>query len=652
MQCRPCECDRSGSETMQCDRRTGQCQCIKGVAGYKCDRCDRGTTGSLPYCVPCGECFDNWDTIISELKEETDILVTEGSNIKVSGAPGAFGKEFKDMEDKLDEVRRIIAGTNVTTEDLDSMKEKLNQIRKNLTDSGNELDTVENDMADTTTRIETANNRIDGIKGRVDALKQTAERLRANATGIRELDVAGAYNSTKESQRRSAAAQAKVDRTDRIIRDSEYIRNQVDDLISNRQDEFDRQFRENEQSARDVDNQLNRLDDKIVDLNEMVCDKRGDPCDSRCGGAGCGQCGGLTCGEGAVTRANNALEFAKEADKIIKGKLDEANTLRSDVQDAQNLADMAKQEAQMAFDKALQAKNESESAKAELDDLINRITEFLSQKGARPADIRAVADEVLAMSISLSPEQIQELARQIEETIRGLTDIDTILDATRGRMDNAQRLKQRADASKTAANEILDETKRVIEALEAAREAQSRAKSAIDQASLDIQNAQDDLNQIEKDTGEIETTSTATEIKMDDMKDRVEQLKRKYLENENKVQKAEIEAEGAEEKASQAEQDANDLETNYNQVASQLESKFNETGIAKERADKLKQRASTLYQNTYHKIDRLRDMELEFEKNEKVLIDLSEEIKKLNEQMEKYLKDIIEVASYHRTCVL
>lgn len=61
--------------------------------------------------------------------EETDRLVTEGSNIKVSGAPGAFGKEFQDMEEKLDEVRRIVAGTNITTEDLDTLREKLNQIR-------------------------------------------------------------------------------------------------------------------------------------------------------------------------------------------------------------------------------------------------------------------------------------------------------------------------------------------------------------------------------------------------------------------------------------------------------------------------------------------------------------------------------------------
>ena len=55
--------------------------------------------------------------------------MAEGSNIKVSGAPGAFSREFKDMEDKLDEVRRIIAGTNVTAEDLESMTDKLAMIR-------------------------------------------------------------------------------------------------------------------------------------------------------------------------------------------------------------------------------------------------------------------------------------------------------------------------------------------------------------------------------------------------------------------------------------------------------------------------------------------------------------------------------------------
>ena len=65
-----CDCDPQGSAQSQCDRRTGQCVCLLGISGYKCDRCDRGTTGELPNCVPCGDCFNNWDRIIRDLSGE------------------------------------------------------------------------------------------------------------------------------------------------------------------------------------------------------------------------------------------------------------------------------------------------------------------------------------------------------------------------------------------------------------------------------------------------------------------------------------------------------------------------------------------------------------------------------------------------------
>ena len=65
-----CNCDSEGSAVRQCDRRTGMCVCIEGVTGPQCDRCDRGTTGELPYCHPCGECFDNWDRTIQDLASE------------------------------------------------------------------------------------------------------------------------------------------------------------------------------------------------------------------------------------------------------------------------------------------------------------------------------------------------------------------------------------------------------------------------------------------------------------------------------------------------------------------------------------------------------------------------------------------------------
>ena len=52
------------------------------------------------------------------------------------------------------------------------------------------------------------------------------------------------------------------------------------------------------------------------------------------------------------------------------------------------------------------------------------------------------------MSISLTPEQIRNLARQIEELMRNLRNIDAILAATRDDLRRAQRLKLRADDAK------------------------------------------------------------------------------------------------------------------------------------------------------------------------------------------------------------
>lgn len=58
-----------------------------------------------------------------------------------------------------------------------------------------------------------------------------------------------------------------------------------------------------------------------------MCDKRGNPCDPLCGGAGCGVCGGLSCEHGAITKADRALGVAKDAEKAIREKETDAEEL-------------------------------------------------------------------------------------------------------------------------------------------------------------------------------------------------------------------------------------------------------------------------------------------------------------------------------------
>lgn len=137
----------------------------------------------------------------------------------------------------------------------------------------------------------------------------------------------------------------------------------------------------------------------------------------------------------------------------------------------------------------------------------------------------------MRLSISLEPEQITGLARQINDTIASLTNIDAILNATAGDLAEAQALKTRADRAKYVilisfvfittistiflitinsfiffymqfytyrenAEAILDTAKQVLDALEEAQKAQDRAESAIEKANNDISAADIDLAQV------------------------------------------------------------------------------------------------------------------------------------------------------------
>ena len=59
-----------------------------------------------------------------------------------------------------------------------------------------------------------------------------------------------------------------------------------------------------------------------------------------------------------------------------------------------------------------------------------------------------IAYEVLNMSISLTEDQIRDLANQINDKIRELDNIDVILNNTRADLERANALERRANEAK------------------------------------------------------------------------------------------------------------------------------------------------------------------------------------------------------------
>ncbi|XP_071081967.1 laminin subunit beta-1-like [Haliotis cracherodii] len=649
-QCFPCDCDPQGSTSMQCDRRTGQCVCEQGVTGYKCDRCARGTTGDLPNCVPCGECFDNWDRIIRDLRDQTHSLVETGNNISVTGAIKAFDDEFKHMQNNIDEIRRILSTANVTRVDVQDIQNMLDTIRRNLTESNKALNNVDRELSNTTARVQSGNNQIAILQRRVEDLKNLAEELRGNATDIQARDVEGAFNITREAERRSREAQRKVDETQRTVVDSKRTRQQVDALIDQRRDDFNNRLKENKASLDELDGKVSTLGGRLSNLNEQVCGSQAAPCDTLCGGGGCGRCGGASCGAGAVTKANKALRYAQQAADILDSKQTEAYSKVTNLESAKQDAEQAKADAKMAYDQALLAKNQSESAREDLEDLLHRVRQFFLEEAATPESIEKVAQEVLAMSISLTPAQIEELADKINRTIQGLQNIDSILDDTRDDLAKAKRLKQRADDASGDASAIQKTAEDVLSALDGAKKAQEEAEREIITADKNIQDANQDLAMIESETTSAADTSNRSMTILDRLKARLSDLRKKYNQNKFEVEEAEKASREATDLANQAERDANDLDNKYQSAAGRLNNKFNMTSDANERATRLKKRADELAAGTQEKYQNLKRMQQDFEDNNKTLNELSDMIDELNRRMQEYLDKIQEKSKYYRNC--
>lgn len=56
-------------------------------------------------------------------------LVEAASQIKQTGATGAYTKEFQEMEGELEQVRDILSSANVTHADIDELQKLVDDIR-------------------------------------------------------------------------------------------------------------------------------------------------------------------------------------------------------------------------------------------------------------------------------------------------------------------------------------------------------------------------------------------------------------------------------------------------------------------------------------------------------------------------------------------
>lgn len=122
-----CDCDPRGISSPQCHRATGQCSCLDAVSGPRCDQCARGHQGEFPHCEPCHSCFANWDLVVQELKNQTQRLEAQVTELQSTGLTAPYKELIASLENNSKAVRDVLE-SNPAAVKLETIQELMNQI--------------------------------------------------------------------------------------------------------------------------------------------------------------------------------------------------------------------------------------------------------------------------------------------------------------------------------------------------------------------------------------------------------------------------------------------------------------------------------------------------------------------------------------------
>lgn len=384
---------------------------------------------------------------MTSLNGQTESIIERAKQIKLQGATGAYTKEFEEVEKKIDIIRDILNNTTVSTKDIKKITDHIDKLRLRLDESEKSLKETDNSLDKLNDEMSLAAVEISNLEEKSGKIKFLAGELKDNATKLQEANVEGALNLTRDAWSRVQSLQDVYNEATELNTEADRQCKRIENLIT-KQMENEGNLLANDKQIDELQSELDKLTSEIPELNEQVCDKRGDPCDSLCGGAGCNKCGGISCEKGALTRAETALNYAKDTEKIIKEKEEQADDLIRSVAHSKTEASDAHKKAKETFDKVQQTFNSTEALLLEGRELITNLTNVISNNTASPNEIKMIAEEILKLDLRLDPEEIKHLANNIDETVLQLENVELIIENTRQDLELVEGLRNNATAAK------------------------------------------------------------------------------------------------------------------------------------------------------------------------------------------------------------
>uniref|UniRef100_A0A1A8HRR4 Laminin, beta 1b n=1 Tax=Nothobranchius kuhntae TaxID=321403 RepID=A0A1A8HRR4_NOTKU len=660
VKCQACDCDPRGISSEQCHRASGDCTCMEGVSGPRCDKCARDHWGDFPSCEPCHQCFGVWDTVVSELINQTRRLESQVTQLLTSGVTAPYKELVSSLEKNAKAVRELVENKTAAVK-LEKVQDLTHQITGLMAFLSGKLNTTEEDLDLVFHDKNITDKDLDDLTDEATMLEKKVEELRQQVYNAKNANIYGATNTISaaymESQNAELRSNASSSDPGNTIEQSAAVRKATEDKLSSSQREFDRKHQRNEQKLEKLSNELKILD--MSPLSEKMCGgaagAEGEGC-APCGGLGCvgedgaPHCGGEGC-SGLITKSKNVLKVSQNLDQEIQEAVQEVDKLSRMVWDANMRANEAKVKAMEVLIKSNRSRERVEESNDQLRNLIQEIRELLSNDKADKSVIEAVANDVLALEMPTSAKKLQELTNEIREKVSTLTSVETILSRSAEDVQAAESLLRQAKAASEEASNLKEKSDAVNAALNETEHAQNTTLHAILLAQKNIAGTLQLLNSAETETEKSELKLSNTTGRLVQLEREVGLLRQNILEMNQKVETTERITEQARQNAEEAQREFDDkVKDQFEVMEEQMVDKGESVLQARRRADELQQEARELLEQSSEKLQRLGELENSYEANQHILEIKAAELDELEQTARRILDEMSQKVTQYISC--
>uniref|UniRef100_A0A8C3KXC9 Laminin subunit beta 3 n=1 Tax=Calidris pygmaea TaxID=425635 RepID=A0A8C3KXC9_9CHAR len=465
--CTECDCDFQGTENVGCDKTTGQCLCRPGVTGPRCDQCQRGHCSTYPGCEQCHPCFRAYDGDIQRLRLRQTGLSNSTSHLPLGSGGSRFGPRLAQAEGNVQQAQGILGRSPATEQSLARVVSAVAAIREQVQGINPDLRFLD-ETASLSRELEALNSSLLITNTQYQNKKTQFETSRST-------DLSGAFKTIRSAYQTSTNASSLLAGASGLLAESRESRRSAEGLEGG--------LAESTSKLLTLKGQIASSPNLTPVINKVCGGFRVGTCTpARCEGLPCPRDNGTACGAGRpcygiFPMASGALAAAGEAARefgSLSARLRETAQLVSAVSANQIQSNTRRLVEQMSV-----TRTQIEGDVRRIQQLIQQVRNFLSDKDMDPATIQEISESVLSLRLPTDAAAVLRKMTEIQNLATKLQCPESVLAQTAEDIAKAKQLQQEAEQARNRANAVEGNVEEVVGNLRRANTMLLEARGAI-----------------------------------------------------------------------------------------------------------------------------------------------------------------------------